>query len=179
MPKTTPTTQTAAGGLPVKGARQRKFDRKMAKIVGDKPVYEPFKMRQLMLDLDEYLRVFILPQIPVAHKDFRTEVRESVDRAWRALYLAGFTVRRERQKRLLEMKVELAMIETYLREVRDVCFRGREKRRLDAASARRFEVCAKKQMEVKRMLWGWIENENKALDASKTEKTAGLTEGVE
>ena len=146
---------------------------------GETPDYEPFKMRQLMMDLDEYLRIFILPQIPAEYKEYREEIRGAVDKAWRAIYYAGFTSRRERQRRLLEVKVELAMVETYLREVRDVCYRKKEKKRLDKISARRFEVCAEKQKAVTRMLWGWIANEDKKLDSMRTEKTVGLAEREE
>ena len=140
--------------------------------------YEPFKIKSEMLALDEYLRIFIIPQIPAGFSDFRNSVREVMERAWRAMYMASATRGRERQKRLLEMKVEMAMMETYLKEIRDVCFRGKEKRKLDKISERRFEICAKKQRTVMELIWGWIENEHKKLDSTKTQKTAGLMEGV-
>ncbi|MBR3322093.1 hypothetical protein IKG05_00390 [Candidatus Saccharibacteria bacterium] len=143
---------------------------------GETPDYEPFKIRQLLMDLDEYLRIFILPQIPAEYKEYREEIREAMNQAWRALYRAGFTMKRERQKRLIDLKVELAMAETYLKEVRDVCYRGKERKKLDKVSVRRFEICAGKQKAVMNMLWGWITNEDKKLDSSRTEKTVGLVE---
>ena len=143
---------------------------------GETPDYEPFKIRQLLMDLDEYLRIFILPQIPAEYKEYREEIREAMNQAWRALYRAGFTMKRERQKRLIDLKVEVAMAETYLKEVRDVCYRGKERKKLDKVSVRRFEICAGKQKAVMNMLWGWITNEDKKLDSSRTEKTVGLVE---
>ena len=144
-----------------------------------KPVYEPFKIKSAMLDLDEYLRIFIIPQIPSGFKEYREVMRTTMDKAWHAMYLAAMTSGRERQRRLVEFKIELAMIETYLREIRDVCYRGKEKRKLDNNSARRFEICGAKQKEVMNIVWAWVKNENKKMDAAKTEKTAGLVEREE
>ena len=151
---------------------QRRDDKK------DK-TYEPFKLKSAMLDLDEYVRIFIIPQIPAGFSDFRDSLRACVEKAWRSLYMASATSGRERQKRLMEFKVEMSMIDTYLKEIRDVCYRGKEKRRLDKTSARRFEICADKQHAVLELVWGWIKNEHKKLDSAKTQKTAGLMEGVE
>lgn len=141
-----------------------------------KSEYEPFKIRAAMLDLDEYLRIFIIPQIPAGFNEYREAMRSVMDAAWHAMYHAAMTSRRERQHQLVILKIELAIIETYLKEVRDVCYRGKEKRRLDNNSARRFEVCASKQKAVMSIVWAWAKNENKLLNASKTEKTAGLAE---
>lgn len=145
----------------------------------DRAKYEPFKIKAAMLDLDEYLRIFIMPQIPAGFADFRGSMRESLERSWRALYMASSTAGRERQKRLLEFKVEMAMIETYLKEIRDVCYRGKEKRKLDQNSARRFAVCAEKQKVLMDLVWGWISNEHKKMNSQKTQKTAGLVDGVD
>lgn len=144
-----------------------------------KPENEPFKIRSLLLDLDEYLRIFILPQIPAGFADYRDEIKKAMDNAWREMYRAALTARRERQRHLLELKIELAMVEMYLKQIRDVCYRGKEKRKLDDSSARRFKVCAEKQKAVTSFLWGWVKNENKKLDASRTEKTIGLVEQEE
>lgn len=141
-----------------------------------KPEYEPFKIRAAMLDLDEYLRIFIIPQIPAGFSDYREVMRNTMDAAWHAMYHAAITSRRERQHQLIMLKIELAMIETYLKEIRDVCYRGKEKRRLDNNSARRFEICAGKQKAVMNIVWAWAKNEDKLLDSSKTQKTAGLVE---
>ena len=141
-----------------------------------KPDYEPFKIRSLMLDLDEYLRIFIIPQIPSGFAEYRDAMRETMDRAWRAMYHAAMTSGRQRQQRLVELRIEMAMIETYLKEIRDVCYRGKEKRRLDNNSARRFEICANKQKAVMNLVWAWVKNENKKLDAGRSEKTRGLIE---
>jgi len=144
-----------------------------------KPEHEPFKIRSLMLDLDEYLRIFIIPQIPAGFADYREAMRQTMDKAWREMYRAALTTRRERQKHLLELKIELAMVEMYLKQIRDVCYRGKEKRKLDNNSVRRFEICAEKQKAVMNFVWSWVKNENKKMDASKTEKTAGLIEKEE
>lgn len=82
-----------------------------------------------MLDLDEYLRVFIIPQIPAGFTEYREVMRGTMDAAWHAMYHAAMTLRRERQHQLVILKIELAMIETCLKEVRDVYYRGKEKRR--------------------------------------------------
>lgn len=142
----------------------------------EKQKYEPFELRSRMLKLDTYLRIFILPQIPAEHKEFREVVWRTMDEAWHKLYLAAFTEARERQKRLLEFRVELSMVEIYMREIREVCFRGKLK--LDAISERRFRVCADLQKEITKMVWGWVKNEDKKLDSTRTQKTAGLTKGV-
>lgn len=141
-----------------------------------KPDYEPFKIRAAMLDLDEYLRIFIIPQIPAGFSDYREVMRNAMDAAWHAMYHAAITSRRERQHQLVMLKIELAMIETYLKEIRDVCYRGKEKRRLDNNSARRFEICANKQKAVMNIVWAWAKNEDKILDSTKTQKTVGLVE---
>ncbi|MBR3056237.1 hypothetical protein IKG64_03010 [Candidatus Saccharibacteria bacterium] len=141
-----------------------------------KPDHEPFKMRSLMLDLDEYLRIFIIPQIPAGFSDYREVMRTTMGRAWRAMYHAAMTVRRERQHHLMDLKIELAMVETYLKEIRDVCYRGKEKRKLDATSARRFEICAEKQKAVMSYVWAWVKNEDKKMPVAGSQKTAGLVE---
>lgn len=140
---------------------------------------DPLKIRAVMLALDEYLRIFILPQIPAGFKDFREDMRNSMNEAWRAMYAALSTSGRKRQHHLLELKVELAMIETYLQEIRDVCYRGKEKRKLDKNSARRFEICGNKQKEVMRIVWKWAKNENAKLDSTKSQQTVGLIEKEE
>ena len=132
-----------------------------------------------MLDLDEYLRVFIIPQIPAGFKEYRDALRQTMDLAWRALYHAAMTIKRERQHQLVELKIELSMVETYLKEIRDVCYRGKEKRKLDRNSERRFEVCAEKQKELMKMVWAWTKNEDSKMNTSKTQKTAGLVEKEE
>ena len=141
-----------------------------------KKEHEPFKIRSLMLDLDEYLRIFILPQIPAGFADFRSTMKDTMDKAWHEMYFAAQTIGRERQHHLVALKVELAMVETYLREIRDVCYRGKEKRRLDAKSARRFEICAAKQKEAMKFVWAWTKNEDKKKDSKRSEKTVGLVE---
>ena len=140
--------------------------------------YEPFKLKATMLAFDEYLRIFIIPQIPAGFAEYRASIRNSIEKAWRELYMASFTTGRERQRRLLEFKIEMAMIETFMKEIRDVCYRGKEKRKLDDKSARRFEVCAEKQRAVMEIVWGWIQNEHEKNDSRKTQKTAGLTDGA-
>ena len=76
-----------------------------------KPDYEPFKIRAAMLELDEYLRIFIIPQIPAGFSDYREVMRNTMDAAWHAMYHAAITSRRERQHQLVMLKIELAMIE--------------------------------------------------------------------
>ena len=144
-----------------------------------KPEHDPFRLRSAMLDLDEYLRIFILPQIPAEFKDYREGMRTTMERAWRAMYHAAITVRRERQHQLVELKIEMAMVETYLKEIRDVCYRKKEKKRLDAKSARRFDVCSSKQKAVMNTVWAWAKNEDKKMNSSRAEKTAGLIEREE
>ena len=143
-----------------------------------KPVFQPFKMKVAMLQLDEYLRIFIIPQIPAGFSEYREALRVTMDRAWHAMYYASLTTRRERQHRLIELKIEMAMVETYLKEIRDVCYRGKEKKKLDAKSARRFEICADKQKEVMNIVWAWVKNETKKL-AANTSGTTGLNEKEE
>ena len=147
---------------------QRKDDKK-------KKIYEPFKIRYLMLDLDEYMRVFILPQIPAEYKDFRGIIKSAMDKAWHEVYYAAQTTARVRQNHLMALKVELMVMEVYLQEVRDVCYRGKKK--LDNTSARRFEVCARKQAAVMELVWAWIHNEDAKMPVKKSQKVAGLTEG--
>lgn len=129
-----------------------------------------------MLDLDEYLRIFIIPQIPAGFADYREVMRMTMDKAWHAMYNAAFTAGRQRQQQLLLLKIEMAMIETYIKEIRDVCYRGKEKKRLDAISARRFEVCATKHKAVMEIVWAWATNEVSKLDVAKSQKTVGLVE---
>lgn len=129
------------------------------------------------MELDKYLRIFILPQIPAEYKEFREEIRQTMDVAWHKMYHAALTKDRERQRRLLELKVEMMMLNVYLEEVREVCYRGRARRQLDKASARRFAVCADRQRDVMEIIWGWIENESKKMDPARSQKTAGLKEG--
>ena len=140
---------------------------------------DPLKIRSVMLALDEYLRIFIVPQIPAGFKDFRVVILEAMDRAWQVMYMALFTSGRERQHHLVELKKELGMVETYLQEIRDVCYRGKEKRKLDKNSEHRFEICGNKQKDVMRIVWAWVRNENVRLDASKSQKTTGLIEKEE
>ena len=144
-----------------------------------KPKHEPFKIRSDMLALDEYLKIFILPQVPAEYKEFRDEMRVAMGQSWRALLSAAVTTGRTRQKHLVDLKVNMALVEVYLHEVRDVCYRGKEKRKLDKNSLRRFENCAKLQKAVMTTVWGWARNEDKKLDSSKTQKTAGLVEKEE
>lgn len=141
-----------------------------------KKPYQPFKLKSLMLDLDEYLKIFILPQIPSDYKEFRESVREAMAAAWRATFRAAVTTGRERQRNLVTLKVELSMVEVTVREVRDICYRGNQKKKLDKSSAKRFNVLAKKQKDVMMFVWAWAKNEDKRLDSSKTQKTAGLIE---
>ena len=129
-----------------------------------------------MLDLDKYLRVFIIPQIPAEYKDFRNELRSAMDSAWRKMYYAALTKGRERQRRLLDLKIELMMVEVYLTEIREICFRGKLKKKLTSISARRFEIAGRKQKAVMEIIWAWVENEERKLDSSRTQKTSGLIE---
>lgn len=142
------------------------------------PVRE-FKLRSLMIDFDEYIKVFILPQIPAGFADLRGDIRNSLDAAWSEVFLAAGTTKRPRQAHLLALRVHLAKVEVYLQEIRDICYRGKEKRKLDGNSMRRFEICAKKYSEVMELVWGWIKNENRALNATKSAGTAGLVEKEE
>ena len=43
-----------------------------------KKAYEPFKIRVAMMELDKYLRIFIIPQIPAEYKDYREVIRQSI-----------------------------------------------------------------------------------------------------
>lgn len=147
---------------------QRKDDKK--------PEVKEFRLKVLMLQLDEYIRIHIIPQIPADYKEYREAIREAMDRAWRAMYHAAFTSRRERQRNLVELKIELAMVETYMKEIRDVCYRGKEKRRLGKNSMRRFEICARHNRDVMAVVWGWAKNEDALLDSSTTQKTVRLVE---
>lgn len=142
------------------------------------PVRE-FKLKSLMIDFDEYLRIYILPQIPAGYADMRQDIKRAMDAAWTEVFFAASTTRRPRQNHLLALKVNMAKVEVYLQEIRDVCYRGKEKRKLDKNSRRRFEVCANKYLIVMNFVWGWIKNENRALAAAKSAGTAGLVEKEE
>jgi len=144
-----------------------------------KSEHKPFKIRSLMLEMDEYTRIFILPQIPAGFADYRNAMKSAMDAAWHELFRAAVTTKRERQHHLVELKVELAVIEMYLKQIRDVCYRGKEKRRLDKNSERRFEICADKQRKVIQMVWAWAKNEDKKMSSTKSQKTAGLIEKEE
>ena len=144
-----------------------------------KPEVKEFKLKSGMLQLDEYIRIQIISQIPAEYKEYREQIREAMDKAWRAMYHAAFTAKRERQRNLVELKIELAMVETYLKEIRDVCYRGKEKRKFNKAVERRFEICAQYNKEVMNIVWGWAKNEDEKLDSSKTEKTAKMVEKEE
>lgn len=144
-----------------------------------KRAYEPFKIRVAMMELDKYLRVFIIPQIPAEYKEYREVLRQAMDKAWHMMYLAALTKDRERQRRLLDLKVEMMIVNVYLEEIREVCYRGKAKRQLNKALARRFQVCAERQKDVMEIIWGWVENESKKLDPARTQKTAGLKESEE
>lgn len=150
---------------------QKKDDKKKA--------YEPFKLRVTMLDLDKYLRIFIIPQVPAEYKEFREELRHTMDAAWRMMYYAALTKGRERQRRLMDLKIELMMVEVYLVEIREICFRGKLKKKLNGISARRFEIAAKKQRAVMEIIWAWVKNEEKSAASARTQKTAGLVETEE
>lgn len=147
---------------------QKKDDKKKA--------YEPFKLKAAMLDLDKYLRIFIIPQVPAEYKGFRDELRHTMDTAWRMMYYAALTRGRERQRRLLDLKIELMMVEIYLTEIREICFRGKLKKKLSGISARRFEIAAKKKRAVMEIIWAWVKNEEDNLASAQTQKTAGLAE---
>lgn len=138
-----------------------------------------FKLKSLMLELDEYMRIFITPQIPAEFADMREGVRRTTDAAWHELYHAAMTSKRVRQSHLVNLRVEMAVLETYLQEIRDICYRGKEKRKLDKQSERRFEICAKKLYKVMNFIWGWAKNESKELDPAKSQKTVGLVEKEE
>ena len=138
-----------------------------------------FKLKSLMIDFDEYIKIFILPQIPAGFAGLREDIRKSLDEAWSEVFFAAGTTKRPRQMHLLALRVNLAKVEIYLQEIRDICYRGKEKKKLDNISARRFEVCAKKYSKVMELVWGWIKNENKALSAAKAANTAGLIEKEE
>ncbi len=153
---------------------QHKTEKQLAKET--LPKKNPLKIRSDMLAMDEYMRVFILPQIPSGYKEYRDALRETTDKAWRELYYALFTSKRERQRHLLALKVEMSLIEVYLREVRDVCYRGKEKKRLDQNSAKRFEVMASNYKAVMDIVWAWIKNENDRMPTENTQRLAGLTE---
>lgn len=144
-----------------------------------KKEHDGFKLRSLMLDFDEYLRIFVLPQIPAGFKDYRDEIRDCMDTAWHKMYFAALTTRRERQKHILEYKIEMAMVEVYLREIRDVCYRGKEGRKLDAQAVRRFDVLAQKHKEIMNIVWAWAKKENEKMESSKIEKVSGLVEKEE
>lgn len=144
-----------------------------------KPEYKPFKLRVEMTELDNYLRVFILPQIPAGFAEYRDSVRATMDKAWRELFRAAGTRKRVRQNHLVELKVELSMLDVYLQGIREVCYRGKEKKRLDKNSERRFEVCATKMHKVMNLVWAWAKNEDKKMDTEKSDKTVGLIEKEE
>ncbi len=142
------------------------------------PVKE-FKLKSLMIDFDEYLKIHILSQIPAGHADMREDIKRAMDAAWSEVFFAAGTTKRPRQNHLLALRVNMAKVEVYLQEIRDVCYRGKEKRKLDKNSERRFEICAKKYLIVMNFVWGWIKNENRALEAAKSAGTAGLVEKEE
>ena len=124
--------------------------------------YQPFKLKSLMLDLDEYLRIFILPQIPADYKEYRNSMRIVMETAWRAMFKAAVTTGRERQRNLVTLKIEMSMIEVFVREIRDICYRGKEKKKLDKNSEHRFEVLAKKQKEVMMFVWAFSKSTQKS-----------------
>lgn len=141
-----------------------------------KTTNKSFKIRAAMLALDEYLRIYILPQIPAEYKDYRDIINQSLNKAWHAIYHAALTEKRERQKKLLELKIELMIINAYLEEILHVCYRGKMRRNLNKNAMHRFEVCAKKQKDVMAIVWGWLENEAKKMDPKRSQSTSGLTE---
>lgn len=137
---------------------------------------EEFKLRTLLLDFDIYMRIYVVPQIPAGFNDYRTMFWRTMDKAWHELYHAALTRGRERQKHIMALKIEMAVVEVYLKEVRDICYRGKEKKNLTESVARRYEVLAAKHKAVMSVIWGWAQNENKKMAAEKNQKTAGLVE---
>ncbi len=137
----------------------------------------PFRLRYAMIELDEYLRVFIIPQIPAEYKEYRDVLRQAMDRAWHLMYYAALTEKRERQKRLLEYKVEMIMVSVYLQEIRDVCYRGKMQRNFNKATENRFRICAERHRRVMEILWSWIDKESKKMNPLNSQKTTGLKMG--
>lgn len=144
-----------------------------------KEPHQPFRGKVLMKDMDVYLKVHFLPQLPAEYKEIRTNISAAMDNAWRALFKAATTSARERQRNLVVLKVELSMVENYVQETRDICYRGKAAKNMDANIARRYRVLAKKQSEMMSFVWAWAKNEDAKLDSSKTQKTAGLMEKEE
>ncbi|MDO4526614.1 MAG: hypothetical protein Q4B87_00790 [Candidatus Saccharibacteria bacterium] len=140
------------------------------------PNGDPLKIRSLMLDLDEYLQIFILPQIPSEYKDYREMIQGAMNSGWHEMYRALLTQKRERQKHILATKIEMAMVEVYLREIRDVCYRGKAGKKLDQNARKRFEIVANKHREVMNIIWAWAKNEDRKMSTDNIEKLAGLVE---
>ncbi|MBQ3445464.1 hypothetical protein IJG29_01915 [Candidatus Saccharibacteria bacterium] len=133
-----------------------------------KPKSKELDITRKMRELDEYMRIFILPQIPQEQKEFRDRISVALDETTRAIHYAVLSQRHTRLKYLMSVRVELAMVEFVMTEIRDVCYRGKEKRRLDANSAKRFAKAAKLKSEVLNIVWGWYKNENKLLEGEKS-----------
>ena len=140
---------------------------------------DKLKIRTVTFELETYLRVFILPQVPADYKEFRDIINNRMIEVWHELYLALSTQKRERQRHLLLLKVELATMETYVEEIRKVCYRGKAANKLDQNSKKRFGIFANKYKEVMSIVWGWIKNEERKNPSGKIEKLAGLAESSE
>lgn len=111
------------------------------------------------MDMDVYLMRYVLPQVPREHQEFRMSVRQAMHDALFRLYMAATTSGRTRQTHLVGLKTELALVEVYVEEIREVCYKGKMRERFTPTVAKRFEVLAGKQKEAMGMVWGWIKNE--------------------
>lgn len=148
-------------------------EKKMIQSKDDKKkVHEPFKLKSLMLEFDEYVRIFIIPQIPKERMEYREAMRDTLDKIWHEIFFSAGTTDRARRHHLLALRVELAVFEVYFTEIREVCYRGKGHKMLDTGAARRFEVCSSKMHAVMNFVWSWIKNEGKRTDNRSNEAKA-------
>lgn len=115
---------------------------------------DSFKLYQKVLDYENYIRKYVVINIPSVHRDIRIRFLDEVYQLIRKLYEAIYTKGNVRIKHITEMQVSISLLDFLTNKILD----------MNTVSKKHIEVSIDKLANIKNMVFAWKKNEENKKD---------------
>ncbi len=110
---------------------------------------DSFNLYRKILDYDNYVRKYVIINIPSIHRDIRIHFLDEIFTLVRNLYQAIYTRGNIRIKNITDLQVSIALLDFLSTKVRD----------MNCVNTKHVEVSIEKLAEIKNMIFAWKKNE--------------------
>jgi len=108
-----------------------------------------FSLYNKILDLNKYIRNYIIHSIPSVHRDLKIHIQDECYNLAKNMFYATYNKGNIRMKYLIELRVNLSLIDMLITEISQ----------LESIKNKHINTTISKLSDIKNIIYGWIINE--------------------